>query len=221
MKTRRGRAKAHQVVTLKMVADYLDISPGTVSMVLNSAPAASVIPQRTQKRIFSAARKLNYRPNFFAQSLRTRRSRMIAVIPRSFADPRAAAVIAGIEQSAQSQNYSLLVRVHGEGHDSIEDSIRFVRERGAEGVIAIDQNDLHLVQMPGVSIDTAAFQYQMLKNIQELLSGVGELAFETVLAHIAEGNGSPRFTAIQGDGLRAEVISRPASWDSDKLSATN
>ena len=146
---------------------------------------------------------------------------MIAVIPRNLADPHSAAVIAGIEQSAQLREYSLLVRVHGDCHDSLQDSIRFVRERGAEGVIAIDQNDLQSVRMPGVSIDTAAFQFQMLKNVQELLSGVGELAFETVLTHITQGNSSPRFTAIQGDGLRAEVISPPVSWDSRKLAATN
>ena len=144
---------------------------------------------------------------------------MIAVIPRNFADSRAAAVIAGIEQSAQSQNYSLLVRVHGEGHDSIEDSIRFVRERGAEGVIAIDQNDCIWCKC-GVSIDTAAFQYQMLKNIQESLSGVGELALR-LCSRTSRKETVRRVLSRSRAMGRAEVISRRASWDSGKLSATN
>ena len=52
------------------MADYVGLTSGTVSLVLNRAPQASSIPQPTQDRIFAAARKLNYRPNLFARALR-------------------------------------------------------------------------------------------------------------------------------------------------------
>ncbi len=57
-------------VTLKAVADYVGLTSGTVSLVLNRAPQSSSIPQTTQDRIFAAARKLNYQPNPFARALR-------------------------------------------------------------------------------------------------------------------------------------------------------
>jgi DNA-binding LacI/PurR family transcriptional regulator len=57
-------------ITLKLVADYVGLTSGTVSLVLNRAPQASSIPQPTQDRIFAAARKLDYRPNLFARALR-------------------------------------------------------------------------------------------------------------------------------------------------------
>jgi DNA-binding LacI/PurR family transcriptional regulator len=57
-------------VTLKSVADYVGLTSGTVSLVLNRAPQSSSIPQTTQDRIFAAARKLNYQPNPFARALR-------------------------------------------------------------------------------------------------------------------------------------------------------
>jgi DNA-binding LacI/PurR family transcriptional regulator len=57
-------------VTLKSVADYVGLTSGTVSLVLNRAPQSSSIPQPTQDRIFAAARKLNYQPNPFARALR-------------------------------------------------------------------------------------------------------------------------------------------------------
>ena len=59
-----------RTVTLKRVADYVGLTSGTVSLVLNRAPQASSIPQPTQDRIFAAARELNYRPNLFARALR-------------------------------------------------------------------------------------------------------------------------------------------------------
>jgi DNA-binding LacI/PurR family transcriptional regulator len=57
-------------VTLKSVAEYVGLTSGTVSLVLNRAPQSSSIPQPTQDRIFAAARKLNYQPNPFARALR-------------------------------------------------------------------------------------------------------------------------------------------------------
>jgi DNA-binding LacI/PurR family transcriptional regulator len=38
------------------------------------------IPQRTKDRVFRAAAELNYRPNLWARSLRTKRTRMVAAI---------------------------------------------------------------------------------------------------------------------------------------------
>lgn len=57
-------------VTLKIVADHLGLTPGTVSATLNNSPAAGSIPEHTKNRIIEAAQVLNYRPNFFATLLR-------------------------------------------------------------------------------------------------------------------------------------------------------
>jgi DNA-binding LacI/PurR family transcriptional regulator len=65
-------------VTLKAVADRVGLSSGTVSLVLNRAPQSVQIPQRTQERIFAAARELDYQPNIFARALRTRKLASVA-----------------------------------------------------------------------------------------------------------------------------------------------
>jgi DNA-binding LacI/PurR family transcriptional regulator len=64
--------KKPETVTLKVVAQYVGLTPGTVSLVLNNAPQSLSIPQQTKDRVFAAARKLNYQPNLFARALRTR-----------------------------------------------------------------------------------------------------------------------------------------------------
>ena len=60
------------VMTLKAVAQHLGLTPGTVSAVLNDSPSARSIPQDTKNRIHAAAKELNYRPNFFARTLRNK-----------------------------------------------------------------------------------------------------------------------------------------------------
>jgi DNA-binding LacI/PurR family transcriptional regulator len=72
IKHTKNTAKKSETVTLKVVADYLGLTAGTVSLVLNNAPQSISIPQQTKDRVFAAARKLNYQPNLFARALRTR-----------------------------------------------------------------------------------------------------------------------------------------------------
>src|ERR1700761_4081238 len=55
--------RANLKVSLKFLADYLELSPATVSLVMNRSAVADSIPQATKERIFAAASKLNYRPH--------------------------------------------------------------------------------------------------------------------------------------------------------------
>ena len=52
---RRGIHKP-QRVTLKTIAEHLSLTPGTVSAALNNSAAARSIPERTKKRILTAAK---------------------------------------------------------------------------------------------------------------------------------------------------------------------
>jgi LacI family transcriptional regulator len=62
------KTSAGRPVSLKMLAEYLDLSPATVSFVLNNSPNRS-IPQVTRERVKAAARKFGYRPNIVARQL--------------------------------------------------------------------------------------------------------------------------------------------------------
>jgi DNA-binding LacI/PurR family transcriptional regulator len=73
-KIKKNDARSQGRVTLKALAEYVGLSTGTISIVLNDTPRARVIPQRTKDRILEAARVLNYRPNPFAWALRANRS---------------------------------------------------------------------------------------------------------------------------------------------------
>jgi len=101
-----------QVITLKAVAQHLGLTPGTVSAVLNEAPSARSIPEGTKNRIHAAAKELNYRPNFFARTLRKKRTSTIGIIVEEIGDTYSSAIISGIEAYLRQKDYFFLTVVH-------------------------------------------------------------------------------------------------------------
>src|ERR1700757_2850633 len=140
------------VVTLKAVAAHVGLSAGTVSAVLNDAPSAKHIPKPTRERIIAAARKLDYRPNFFARSLRKQRTFTIGVIAHEIGDGYSSTVIAGIENSARQKNYFFVTGVHRHNQELFDKYCRLLLQRGAEGLITLDFNLTHSLPVPAVAI---------------------------------------------------------------------
>src|SRR6185437_4097300 len=139
-------------VTLKSVAAHLGLSAGTVSAVLNDAPSARHIPKSTRDRVIAAARKLDYRPNFFARSLRKQRTFTIGVIAHEIGDGYSSSVIAGIEGSARQKNYFFVTGVHRHDPELFDKYARLLLQRGAEGIITLDFNLAHSLPVPAVAI---------------------------------------------------------------------
>jgi len=139
-------------VTLKSVAAHVGLSAGTVSAVLNDAPSAKHIPKPTRERIIAAARKLDYRPNFFARSLRKRRTFTLGVIAYEIGDGYSSSIIAGIENSARQKDYFFVTGVHRHDRELFERYSRLLLQRGAEGIITVDFNLAHSLSVPAVSI---------------------------------------------------------------------
>src|SRR5258708_10441187 len=96
---------ARKPMSLKTLDEHLDLSPATVSLVINRSSVADSIPQDTKDRIFAAARKFKYRPNFFARSLRTQRSFTIGVIVPEVSDGYSASVMSGVEDYLLQEGY--------------------------------------------------------------------------------------------------------------------
>jgi LacI family transcriptional regulator len=150
--TLKNNGHAESVVTLKLVAEKVRLSPGTVSAVLNSSPSAKHIPESTRNRIFAAARELKYRPNLMARSLRNRRTYTIGVIPTDISDGYGGQVIAGIEEYARQKDYFFITGIHHHDQQLFDKYARLLLDRGAEGVITIDLNLQHSIPVPTVAV---------------------------------------------------------------------
>lgn len=141
-----------EVVTLKAVAQHLGLTPGTVSAVLNDAPSARSIPQETKKRIHAAAKELNYRPNFFARTLRNKRTYTIGVIAEEIGDSYGSAVISGIEQYLRTRDYFFLTVAHRHNAELLDRYSQILLERGVEGIITVDTTISETPILPMVAV---------------------------------------------------------------------
>ena len=125
------------VVTIRHVAKESGFSPTTVSIVLNNAPLARYIPATTKKRIERAAKKLGYRPNLFARSLRSRRSHTVGVMVFDMTDPFCTLVMRGIENSLYQSSYlPILTDVHNE-RSRFERYLEMLLDRRVEALIVL------------------------------------------------------------------------------------
>jgi LacI family transcriptional regulator len=119
------------------VAKESGFSSTSVSIVLNNAPLARYIPAATKKRIEKAAKKLGYRPNLFARSLRSKRSHTVGVMVFDMTDPYCTLVLRGIENSLYQSSYlPILTDVHNE-RSRFERYLEMLLDRRVEALIVL------------------------------------------------------------------------------------
>src|SRR6202167_6598464 len=150
---KKGSAqKGEPRVTRKTVADYLGLTPGTVSAALNNSPAARSIPERTKKRIIAAAKDLNYRLNYFARSLRLQRTYTIGVIAEEIGDAYGSLVISGIEEYLRSHNFFFLTVIHRHDQTLLQTYAQMLVTRGVEGFITTDTSITQKLELPTAGV---------------------------------------------------------------------
>jgi DNA-binding LacI/PurR family transcriptional regulator len=138
--------------TLRSLAEQLRLSPASVSLVLNHAPAARAIPKATQDRIRAAAARVGYRPNTIAKSLRRRRTQTIGVMVPEVSEGYAAMVMSGIEDGLLQAGYLYFVASHRHRDDLIDEYMRLMLDRAVDGLIVVDTPVRAPLPVPVVSV---------------------------------------------------------------------
>lgn len=125
------------VITIREVAKESGFSSTTVSIVLNNAPLARYIPDTTKKHIERAAKKLGYRPNLFARSLRNRRSHTVGVMVFDMTDPYCTPILRGIESTLYQASFlPILTDVHNE-RSRFERYLEMLLDRRVEALLVV------------------------------------------------------------------------------------
>ena len=100
------KKKKIKVPSIKDVAREAGVSISTVSSVINQNKFVS---EEREKRVREAINRLNYRTNIIARGLRTKSTRAVGVILPDIAQPFFAQVIRGMEESARTRGYTLIL----------------------------------------------------------------------------------------------------------------
>ena len=101
-------------VTLKDIANELNITVGAVSHALNGM---SDISKETSEKVFAAAKRLGYIPNNSAISLRLGKTGTVAIIVPDISNPHIAYQIKLIEDRIKREGYSVIIMNTNENSD--------------------------------------------------------------------------------------------------------
>jgi DNA-binding LacI/PurR family transcriptional regulator len=189
-------------VTLKSVAELVGLTASTVSAVLNSSSAARSVPPHTKKRIVAAARALDYRPNFFARSLRVKRTYMIGVILEEIGDAYGSLVVSGVERYLRKQNVFFLTVAHRHDKKLLASYSTVLRERGVEGFITVDTLLTEEPALPTVAVAG----HRKIKGVTNIVIDHRRAA-SLALTHLVE-LGHDKIAFMKGSKLSADSDER-------------
>jgi LacI family transcriptional regulator len=139
-------------INLKQLSQLLQLSQTTISLVLNDSPAAKSIPQHTRERVFEAARKHHYRPNYFARSLRSSRSMSIGVIAPDLSEGYFTLVMRGVEEALIRSHYFYFTANHYWDPELMQQYPRLLMERAVDGFLLLNTPATVRTPLPVVSI---------------------------------------------------------------------
>ena len=147
-------ASEKRPVNLRQLAEHLHLSQTTVSLVLNNSPSGRSIPQHTRDRVFEAARRFHYRPNYFARSLRNSRSMSVGVIVPDLSDGYFPVVMNSIEAHLLKAHYFYVTASHYRRPDLVEEYSRRLMERAVDGLLLLDTPAQIQVPVPAVAVSS-------------------------------------------------------------------
>ena len=185
-------------ISLKDLAHELGVSIATVSRALRNSPE---IGQEMQMKVKELAKRLNYRPNPFAQSLRKEGPRIIGVVVPNLVTHFYAAVLDGIEDEARRAGYSV---ISSNSHESCEDEVRAIDNfinLHVEGIIAsVSQNTTdysHFEKVSKMGIPLVFFGRTCLPDLFSSVTANGDVAAQEATQHLID-TGSRRVAFLGG-----------------------
>ena len=141
-------------ITLRQLAEHLGLSRTTISMILNDVPEATRFPEETRRRVAESAKKLGYRPNYFARSLNRKPTNLIGVVAPDFGNGYEAALLSGFVRHLLDTGYTTFVSNHFWSTSLLQRHIETLCDRGVEGLLLIDSTPSEPPGIPAVTICT-------------------------------------------------------------------
>lgn len=169
--------------SIKDVAKEAGVSIATVSRVLNDI---NVVNEDTKKKVLVAIKKLGYRPNIVARSLKTQRTSTIGIIVPDISSQLYPEIVRGAEDVANIYEYNIMLCNTDLDIEKEKEYLRVLKEKMVDGVLymsnslekeivellkelniptvlveTIDQNN----DFPSVSIDNRKAAYEAVEYL--------------------------------------------------------
>ena len=124
--------------TISDIAKACDVSPSTVSLVLNNSPKIST---STRDKVLAVIAQHGYRPNVQARNLAFQSSRTVSVvlpdIDHVFADHYFGEILSGVYAGATNLGYKVLIDLANKKFIQTQEYIQILDEQRADGMLVV------------------------------------------------------------------------------------
>lgn len=174
------------MVSMKDIAERLNISRTTVSNILNNKLDNRSYKQATIASVMDTAKEMGYIPNSIAKSLKTGTTKTIAIVVPDIANDFYVRIIKEVEELTAKSDYSLIVCITEESLEKETNALNILKSRRVDGVLiapvsythslAEDNYNFHIVcfdrlvtgnRFPSVKINNENVAYELTKVILE------------------------------------------------------
>ncbi|AEE97468.1 LacI family DNA-binding transcriptional regulator [Mahella australiensis] len=133
--------------TIKDVAALAQVSVGTVSRYLNGYE----VSETNKRKIDEAIRRLDFKLNPVARSLKTSKSMTVAVVVPALANIFSMSIIEGIERHLDQYGYSVIVCDSQSDVQKEKSKLQFVKDKYVDGVVIMPtgSDGTHITEVLG------------------------------------------------------------------------
>ena len=124
------------MVSMQDIADRLNVSRSTVSLVL-SGKAGNKVSPAVQKEVIRVAKELRYHVNDLARSLRTGESKIISVIVTDISNDFFGRLTFHIQEEAKKAGYLVLTVNSNEDASDFRETIGMLMSKKVDGIIVV------------------------------------------------------------------------------------
>lgn len=192
--------------SIKDVAKEANVSIATVSRVLNNI---DVVNEETKKKVLEAIKKLDYRPNIVARSLKTQKTKTIGIIIPDISNSMYPEIVRGAEDVSNIYEYNIILCNTDLDPEKELEYFRVLGEKMVDGVIYISNSLESTVMktikdsnMPIVLIETNGRETEypsvIIDNKQAAIDAVNYL--------IEKGNKKIAYIGTDVDAVNASAI---------------
>lgn len=171
--------------TIREIASYSGVSSSTVSIVLNGKSEERKIPEATQKKVWEAARKLNYHPNVTARRLRIKPSEsfILAVFwATDFRAPMMVRFLKGLQEAIMLSDKKCEIVIHPYENNRLGKSVQALEICNAAIICNASGEDIkfleeHAFSVPIVLYNRHSDKYCTVNVDDELIGAIPAKVF--------------------------------------------
>lgn len=192
--------------SIKDVAKEAGVSIATVSRVLNDV---DVVNEETKKKVLAAIKKLGYRPNIVARSLKTQKTKTVGIIIPDISNQFYPEIVRGAEDVANIYDYNIMLCNTDLDTEKETEYLKVLKEKMVDGVLYMSTslgNDtiklINELQLPTVLVETTdkdrSFPSVIIDNEQG--------AYDAVKFLIGKGNKRIAYIGPKDDIMNATSL---------------